>query len=278
MFMDLTCPAEVFQVTLPTEEHPAAELTVFNLSGRVIVSAEVTLKLQNARGVDLERVTVLSQALNGRPHSTFRISLPCNPHPGTEGIAVFFEKIRFIDQEEWTRQEGNETEYTPNDLPVSTALTNLKFVAGETAKGFPSQQDGLWVCVCGRPNPDGMSVCARCRQSKETVFALYNRDAVETRISQRERQLDLATRSTREDLARMQRVREAEYREKESRKKRRIRRAVWFAVILAVLAALYFFAGPALRGLLAPDPGPEPELSPETLSAAITTQIGAETP
>ena len=276
MFMDLTCPAEVFQVTPPTEEHPAAELIVFNLSDRVIVSAEVTLKLQNARGVDLERVSVLSQSLNGRPHSTFRISLPCNPHPGTEGTAVFFEKIRFIDLEEWTRQEGQETEYTPNDLPVSTALTHLKFVAGETAKGFPSQQDGLWVCVCGRPNPDEMSVCARCRQPKETVFALFNRDAVETRISQRERQLDLATRSTREDLARMQRVREVEYRKKESRKKRRTRRAVLLAVILALLAALYFFAGPALRGLLAPDP--EPELSPETFSTAIATQIGAETP
>ena len=275
MLMDLTCPAEVFQVTPPTEEHPAAELTLFNLSGRVIVSAEVTLKLQNARGVDLERVTVLSQGLNGRPHSTFRISLPCNPHPGTEGTVVLFEKIRFIDQEEWTRQEDGETEYTPNDLPVSTALTHLKFVAGETAKGFPSQQDGLWVCVCGRPNPDTLSVCARCRQPKETVFARYNRDAVETRIAQRERQLDLATRSTREDLARMQRIREAEYREKESRKKRRIRRALWLAVILALLAALFFLAGPALRRFLSPEPEPEAS-SPELLPAAITLQIGAE--
>ena len=275
--MDLTCPAEVFQVSPPTEEHPAAELTLFNLSGRVIVSAEVTLKLQNARGVDLERATVLSQGLNGRPHSTFRISLPCNPHPGAEKTVVLLEKIRFIDLEEWTRQEGGETEYTPNDLPVSPALTHLKFVAGETAKGFPSQQDGLWVCVCGRPNPDELAVCARCRQPKETVFARYNRDAVETRISQRERQLDLATRSTREDLARMQRVREAEYREKESRKKRRIRRALWLAVILALLAGLFFLAEPALRRFLPPEPQPE-ESFPETLSAATITQIGAEMP
>ena len=45
MLIDLTCPAEVFQVSLPTEERPSAELILYNLSDRVIVSAEVTLRL-----------------------------------------------------------------------------------------------------------------------------------------------------------------------------------------------------------------------------------------
>ena len=263
--MDLTCPAEVFQVSPPTEEHPAAELTLFNLSGRVIVSAEVTLKLQNARGVDLERATVLSQGLNGRPHSTFRISLPCNPHPGAEKTVVLLEKIRFIDLEEWTRQEGGETEYTPNDLPVSPALTDLKFVAGETAKGFPSQQDGLWVCVCGRPNPDSETSCVRCRQKKETVFARFNRDAVETKVSQREKQLDLATRSTREDLARLQRIREEEYRVEGIRWKRRNRLLVCLAVFLALAALFFFLAEPALRRLLPGEAEPLTETIPVTM-------------
>ena len=36
--IDLTCPAEIFTAALPTEEIPAATLTLFNLSDRVITS------------------------------------------------------------------------------------------------------------------------------------------------------------------------------------------------------------------------------------------------
>ena len=258
MLIDLTCPAEVFQISLPTEEHSAAELSLYNLSGRVIVSAEITLKLQNSRGVDLERVTATRRGLNGRPHSVFPVSILCKSHPGTEKASVSFGKILFSDSSEWTPVDGNETEYTPNDLPVSKALTDLKFVAGETAKGFPDQQNGLWVCVCGRPNPDSEASCCRCLQRKETVFARYNRSAVEMKVSQRERQLDLATRSTREDLARLQLIREAEFRAAETRKKRRRRLALYLAVFLALLAAVFFLLEPALRGML-----PEEALSPE---------------
>ena len=270
MLIDLTCPAEVFQVTLPTEDRPSAELILYNLSDRVIVSAEVTLRLQNDRGVDLERVTTEDRALNGRPHTTFRMNVPCKSHPGTEKHSVTLERIRFSDLTEWKREDGNETEYTPNDLPVSKALTDLKFAAGERANGFPSQQDGLWVCICGRPNPDSESVCARCRQRKEDIFSRYNRDAVELQVSQREKQLDLATRSTREDLARLQRIREAEYRVEEVRRKRQRRLAVCLAVFLALMAALLFWAEPALRRLL-------PEETETKTETTITTEEEAKT-
>ena len=203
MLIDLTCPAEVFQVSLPTEEHPAAECSLYSLSDRIIVSADVTLKLQNDRGVDLEKVTVTIGPLNARPHIVLPGSaFPARPIPERRRPLFPLDRMRFSDRSVWEPEDEKETEYKPNDLPVSKALTDLKFAAGETAKGFPSQQDGLWVCVCGRPNPDSETSCVRCRQKKETVFARFNRDAVETKVSQREKQLALATRSTREDLAR----------------------------------------------------------------------------
>ena len=55
MLIDLSCPAEVFQASLPTEEVPAAVLDLFNLSDRVIVSAEVTLRLLGAGGAEKEK-------------------------------------------------------------------------------------------------------------------------------------------------------------------------------------------------------------------------------
>ena len=50
MLIDLTCPAEVFRTALPTEEMPAASLALYNLSDRVIVSVEVTLRLLSGSG------------------------------------------------------------------------------------------------------------------------------------------------------------------------------------------------------------------------------------
>ena len=76
MFIDLTCPAEVFGTVLPTEEVPAAALTLFNLSDRVIVSAEVALRLLDKHGAELEKVSFRGRALNGRPHSTFMMTVP----------------------------------------------------------------------------------------------------------------------------------------------------------------------------------------------------------
>ena len=204
MLIDLTCPAEVFQAELPTEEIPAVSLALYNLSDRVIVSAEVTLRLLGGSGAEKERVVYRARALNGRPHSTFRMNVPCTAHAGARSADVTVDKVWFNDNEVWRREQSASVEYTPNALPVSKALMDLKFAAGETAVGFPSQQDGLWVCVCGRPNPDGETVCVRCRRPKEMVFARFTREAVEKQISQRERQLDLNTRSAREDTARQQ--------------------------------------------------------------------------
>lgn len=251
MLINLTCPAEVFQALLPTEEFPAANLSLYNLSDRVIVSVEVTLKLLNGSGAEKERVIYRARALNGRPHSTFRMNVPCTAHAGACSADVTIDKVWYNDNDVWRRELSSSVEYTPNTLPPSPALTNLKFAAGETAVGYPSQQDGLWVCVCGRPNPDGESWCARCRRQKETVFSRYNREAVETLISQREKQLDLATRSIREDTARMQRIREEEYHQVQARRKRRLRLALCLPLCILLTAAAAGIASPALRMLSA---------------------------
>ena len=89
-------------------------------------------------------------------------------------------------------------------------------------------------------------------------------------MNQRERQLDLRTRGVREEAAAMQRIREAEYRVEETRRKRQRHLAVCLAVFLALAAALLFWAEPALRRLL-PE---ETETVPET---TITTEEEAKT-
>lgn len=247
MLIDLTCPAEVFSTALPTEEIPAVSLALYNLSDRVIVSVEVTLKLLSGSGAEKERVVYRARALNGRPHSTFQMNVPCNPVSGARSADVTIDKVWFNDNAVWRRENSSSVEYTSNALPVSKALTNLQFVAGETAVGFPSQQDGLWVCVCGRPNPDSEEYCARCRREKSLLFTRYNREAVEKQIAQREKQLELSTRSVREDTARMQRIREEEYEQKQRRKTRRWRLAIFIPVCAFIAAFHLGFSHPMLQ-------------------------------
>ncbi len=267
MQIDLTCPAEIFRTAMPTADIPAVSLTMYNLSDRIITSAEVTVRLLNGAGAEQEKMAFRGRALNGRPHSTFSMNVPMAPEPGVRSAEVRIDKVWFNDNDTWRRSDEHSVEYDPNDLPVSTALMNLKFTAGENAVGYPSQQDGLWVCVCGRPNPDSETTCARCRQEKNFVFSQYSREAVEQGITLRTRQLDLTTRSAREDTARLQRIREEEYNEKRSRRSRRIRLAVCLAACFAICAAAAFGGVPGRVSGIAAQEAAESE-DPETLRAA----------
>ena len=246
MFIDLTCPAEVFGTVLPTEEIPAAVLTLFNLSDRVIVSAEVMLRLLDKYGAEIEKLSFRGRALNGRPRSTFTMTVPCAA-AGVCTAEVSVEKVWFRDNEVWRRNPANAVEYTPNALPVSRALTNLQYVAGETAVGFPVMQNGLWICVCGRPNPEEETVCVRCGRQRDAVFASCSPEAVEAAVNMREKQLDLNSRSMREDTIRLQRLREEEYRAKQARRSRRVRLAVCLVLALALCAGIRFAAVPGLQ-------------------------------
>lgn len=251
MLIDLTCPAEVFSVTMPTEDIPAVSLVMYNLSDRVIVSVEVTLKLMGGSGLEKERVVFRARALNGRPHSTFPMNVPCAPVPGARGAEATVDKVWYNDNAVWRRDSAAAVEYTSNALPVSKALTDLQFVAGEAAVGYPTLQNGLWLCVCGRPNPEAEPYCARCRREKTAVFTRYNREAVEKQIAQREKQLDLATRNVREDTARMQRIREEEYQRKEDRRARRVRLGLCVPLCLILTAFLLGVGAPVMRFLSA---------------------------
>ena len=231
-YIDLTCPAEIFRTALPTQDIPAATLTLYNLSDRVISSVEVSLRLLDADGEETERLAFRGRALNGRPRSTFLLTAPCAPSADLKSIDATVEKVWFADNDTWRRNPLNAVPYTPNNLAVSPALTRLKYAAGETAVGYPSLQDGLWVCICGRPNPLDEPCCVRCGQMKDTVFTRFTREAVEAQVTMKQRQLDLSSRNMREDTIRLQRLREEEYKKKKARRSTRLR------TLIAIPAAL----------------------------------------
>ena len=246
-YIDLSCPAEIFRTAMPTEEIPAATVTLFNLSDRVIASVEVLLRLLDEDGGETERLAYRGRALNGRPHSTFLLTVPCAPAEELHSVDVIIEKVWYADNEVWRREPGKGIMYIPNNLPVSPALTKLKYAAGETAVGYPTEQEGLWLCVCGRPNPEETDICARCGRQKDMIFTRFSPEAVEAQVSMKERQLDLNSRSMREDTIRLQRIREEEYHQQQSRRGSRIRILIAMAASVALCAGAYFGLSPWLR-------------------------------
>ena len=248
MKIDLTCPAEVWRAVLPGAERPACELTLYNLSDKLIVSVEVTLTLLDAAGEEIARVIHRAHDLHGLPEKPFGMLVPVEEKTAAPASAeVVVEKIWFDDNSVWRRSKLPLSEYTPNALPNSRALENLRYIAGKDAVGYPQEQQGLWLCVCGRPNANGSRMCIRCHRNRTEVFANLNREAVEQQTSQRERQLDLKAKAARENASRHQALREKEYEAQMRRRRRRIALASAAAVCLTAAYGVVFHLLPYLR-------------------------------
>ena len=236
MRIDLSCPVELWRYELPGDKYPACTLILYNLSDRLMNSVEITLLLKDQADEEIERIVYRAHDLDGRPSTAFQMIVPVNDKTRAHSAEVIFEKVWFDDNSIWRRSRGSMIEYTSNALPNSRSLEMLRFVAGTNAVGYPQEQEGLWLCVCGRPNADYAVECVRCHRRRDQVFTRYNRESIEKLVSQRERQLAMQSKSAREDASRMQLQREEEY---NKRKKRRRRIQAIVAAIVVVLGAAY---------------------------------------
>ena len=196
MRIDLNCPVEAWKVQLHTPDNPACEVTLFNLCALQVVSVEVTLYLSSADGEETAKLIHRGRGLNGAPGRTFRMSVPVEGYVPADSYEITVDKVWFDNASVWRREKDGLTEYTPNNLRRSPQLTTLRSIAGDMASGYPEQQRGLWVCVCGRPNPDETVICARCHREKSDVFARYSREAVEAVVADREAELARHGRDT----------------------------------------------------------------------------------
>ena len=246
MRVDLNCPAEIAAVEIRREED-CVRLILMDLADRPIDSCEATVRIRNRAGEEIAREVHRARALRGRPHIAFSMTVPMEIPEGAESAEATLDKVWFEDRDVWRRSPAAEKEYESNRLEPGNELNALRYVAGEGAVGFPSQQADLWVCVCGRPNGNGETVCARCRRQREMIFRQYSRGAVLSRVSQRERQLDLETRGAREETARLQRLREEEYNRKREIRRKWRRGLLTAAALLALAAGIYWGGLPAWR-------------------------------
>jgi tetratricopeptide (TPR) repeat protein len=229
---------ELWEYALPTQESPVCAFTFFNLGTRPIASIQLTVTCVDAKGEVITRRVERPMALDAPPRASFVVSLPMDD-PEIHAVDLSIDKAWFEDGSEWRRaQDVRLLDYTPNELPPNRRLEQLRYVAGSDAVGYPSDQDAVWVCVCGRVNAAEDDHCRRCLREKALVFGSFTPHAVQEAIDKREAELEQRARSAREEASRQQFLRQ----EKQRRLKRRRRtRTAIACVTLVLIATAYLF-------------------------------------
>ena len=246
MKVDLSCPIELWEYTLPAEEKPVCSFTFMNLGQRPISSVQLELSCFDAAGEVIARKTERPMALAAAAREKFTVEIETE-EKNIDSVELIIEKVWFESGEEWRRaQQAKLIDYTPNELPPNRRLEHLRFVAGSDAVGYPSAQKQAWVCVCGRVNALDAEECIRCGRRRDEVFERFSPEAVQRVIDARERELEDRARQAREEASRQEFLRQTAMRKK--KRARKVRTGI-FCALLALGSAAYLFVALGLPEL-----------------------------
>ena len=122
MKIDLTCPVELWQYAMPTEDDADCTFVMNNLSDKVVVSVQVTLKCFDKEDMLLFSQTERIQGLKAGVGERFSIMLLPSQWRDVEGVDLVIEKVWFDDSTIWRRGNAPLTYYKSNALPGGRAL------------------------------------------------------------------------------------------------------------------------------------------------------------
>ena len=247
MRIDLTCPVELRRCSMPSPEYPVCEMDVFNLAEKAVSSVQVCLLCFDENGEQTARCVERVQVAEAPSREMFRIDTVAQEAASAAGMDVVFDKVWFEDGTVWRRGSGSASEFQPTPMLQDERLRVMQELAGTDAITYPSDQGGVWVCVCGRPNAASADVCRRCGRDKHNVFVKYNEAAVEKIIFQRESAREEAERAEREENRRRAEEKKAQLKKKKHRRRVTVTVCVTTGLLLVIAAGTAFFGYPWLR-------------------------------
>lgn len=247
MKIDLTCPVELWQYAMPTENASECTFVLNNLSSKVVTSVMLTLAAYDKENNLLFRQSERTQGLKAGVGERFTILFLPSQWENVESTDLTIEKVWFDDATVWRKGNAPLVHYTSNQLASSRALDELRFVAGRDAVGYPELQDQVWVCVCGRANHPEALRCCRCDRGRDYVFASLSRENISQIIAVHEKKLSEVAREARVENSRLV---EADHMMRK-RKKKKIHRVVALCIaavlLAAAIAAMWLWGIPALK-------------------------------
>lgn len=245
--IDLTCPVELWQYAMPTDERSECTFVMNNLSDKVVVSVQVTLSCYDQEDQLLFRQTERVQGLKAGVGERFSIVILPSQWDGVEGMDLVIEKVWFDDATIWRKGNAPLAVYTSNAIPAGRALDELRFVAGKDAVGYPQIQGEVWLCVCGRANAMESDRCCRCDRRRDTVLATFTRDNVSHLVAAHEQKLAETARKAREENNLLQENQEKKRAQKRRRRKKALRVSMTLLCLGAVAAAAVIWGVPWVR-------------------------------
>jgi len=247
MKIDLTCPVELWHHALPTHDDPVCRLQLFNLSEQTVSSIQAVFTCYDSNGALMSRQVERVQGLAGEARSAFEMAVAIEGGVYADGLDFSIEKVWFSDGTVWRHVTGHGSEFTPNTLPSGRRLDVLRYLAGDDALGFPSDQGAVWVCVCGRPNSPGEDTCRRCGRQKRDVFTSFNEASVETIIFNHESAMEEKARRERAEAQRIADENAAAVLKKKKRRRRTIALTLTLIILLGAAYGIFFHGIPYYR-------------------------------
>ena len=247
MKIDLTCPVELWQYAMPTEERSECTFVMNNLSDKVVVSVQVTLSCYDKEDELLFRQTERVQGLKAGVGERFSIVILPSQWDGVEGMDLVIEKVWFDDTTIWRKGNAPLAVYTSNAIPAGRLLDELRFVAGKDAVGYPQVQGEVWVCVCGRANAMESERCCRCDRRRDTVLATFTKENVSHLVAAHEQKLADTARKAREENNLLQENQEKKRVQKRRRRKKALRVGLTLLCVGALAATVVIWGVPWVR-------------------------------
>ena len=253
MKIDLTCPVELWQYAMPTDDDAECTFVMNNLSDKVVVSVQVALACYDHEDELIFRQSERVLGLKAGVGERFTVVILPSEWRGVEGVDLVIEKVWFDDSTVWRKENAQLAHYTPNAIPSGRALDELRFVAGKDAVGYPQLQEEVWVCVCGRANAHESERCCRCDRRRDAVFASFSRENVTHVVAAHEKKLAEAARKAREDNNILQENQEKQRVSRRRKRKKFFRVLTALAITAAVAAAAVIWGVPMVQYKTAAD-------------------------
>lgn len=197
----IDCPVEIEKGALLFDNELNAvllQLKLFNVGSSVISSVHTVIDGFNYAGEaipDLEPLQYVYKDLNaGVQTAFFGDKTPIVLDKRVNDVKVTITKVTTVDGEVW-EYNGAEPFTSPGQLPINSLETSLinqlnKEIQNSPIEGWdkikyiPRQREDLWLCSCGRPNPNTSVVCSRCGMSRDWIFEKTDKDYLTFKINE----------------------------------------------------------------------------------------------
>lgn len=199
MLINIDCPIEVQEISIKRSNKKNmtyCECIFYNLSQQSVQSIKYTIRCFDSFGEPVtyqesNEVRNILQELNVRPRQYFGkgnlVSLP--NHLDTRDAVVTITEILFNDESVWKDEENNLLNIQVNKISDKNELGCLQSIAGKDAVCYPTVQEDLWICICGRVNRSHSEICVRCNRELKYISEQFaDKDVVQNKIQEIENQ------------------------------------------------------------------------------------------